>query len=97
MADAIQFTVPDNDFIELTGAGANGSLQHQGGTDKDSTIIFVEAAAKPTFDPNDTDRFKTNPASLYLKANDSEAYFDATTIWAVSASGDQFLTVTPAA
>lgn len=41
MADAIQFTVPDNDFIELTGAGAEGSMLHQGGVDNDSVIIMV--------------------------------------------------------
>lgn len=96
MANAIQFTVPDNDFIELTGAGANGSVLHQGGIESSSTIVLVEAATKPTL--GDTgDRFKNSPASLYLKSGESEPYFDAATIWAVSVSGGQLLSVTPSA
>lgn len=96
MADAIQFTVPDDDFIELTGAGESGSVLHQGGasTDGNSTIILVEAATKPTL-ADSTNRFKANPASFYLDGGKSEPYFDATTIWAVSAKGDQLLSVTP--
>lgn len=94
MADAIQFTVPDDDFIELADAGASGSLLHQGGVAGDSTIILVEAAVKPVLG-EDANRFKTSPASLYLKSGESETYFDATTIWAVSAKGDQLISVTP--
>lgn len=94
MADAIQFTVPDDDFIELTGAGESGSVLHQGGSDGDSTIILVEAVVKPTLTAS-TNRFKISPASFYLDAGKSEPYFDATTIWAVSAKGDQLLSVTP--
>jgi len=98
MADAIQFTVPDDDFIELADAGASGSVLHQGSASgsSDSTIILVEAATKPVL-AGTTNRFKSNPASLYLKSGESEAYFDATTIWAVSAKGDQLLSVTPSA
>jgi hypothetical protein len=96
MADAIQFTVPDDDFIELADAGASGSVLHQGGADGDSTIILVEAAVKPTL-AETTNRFKLAPASLYLRSGELETYFDATTIWAVSAKGDQLLSVTPSA
>ena len=96
MADAIQFTVPDDDFIELADAGASGSVLHQGGASgaSDSTIILVEATVKPVLGEN-ADRFKTAAASLYLKSGESEAYFDAVTIWAVSAGGNQLLSVTP--
>ncbi|AUR94094.1 hypothetical protein NVP1191O_35 [Vibrio phage 1.191.O._10N.286.52.B4] len=98
MADAIQFTVPDDDFIELADAGASGSVLHQGGASSggDSTIILIEAALKPTLGEGG-DRFKTAAASFYLKSGESEPYFDATTIWAVSAKGDQLLSVTPSA
>ncbi len=94
MADAIQFTVPDDDFIELTNAGLSGSVLHQGGVSGDSTIILVEAAVKPTL-PETADRFKSNPASLYLHSGKSESYFDASKIWAASAKGDQLISVTP--
>ncbi|AUR98038.1 hypothetical protein NVP1246O_31 [Vibrio phage 1.246.O._10N.261.54.E10] len=98
MADAIQFTVPDDDFIELAGAGASGSVLHQGSASGggDSTIILVESATKPTLGTGG-ERFKAEAASLYLKSGESEPYFDATTIWAVSAKGDQLLSVTPSA
>ncbi len=96
MADAIQFTVPDDDFIELAGAGASGSVLHQGGASgsSDSNIVLVEATVKPVLGGS-ADRFKAAAASLYLKSGESEAYFDAVTIWAVSAKGDQLLSVTP--
>lgn len=94
MADAIQFTVPDDDFIELTGAGSSGSLLHQGGVVSASTIVLVESTLKPTLG-SAGDRFKNSPASLYLKSGGSDSYFDATTLWAVSASGEQLLSVTP--
>lgn len=96
MADAIQFTVPDDDFIELTGAGVSGSVLHQGSADSDGegTIVLIEAATKPTL-ADSANRFKANPASFYLRTGQSEPYFDATTIWAVSAKGDQLLSVTP--
>lgn len=94
MANAIQFTVPDDDFIELTDAGSSGSVLHQGGVSGDSTIILIEATVKPTL-AETANRFKANPASLYLKSGESEPYFDATTIWAVSAKGEQLLSVTP--
>lgn len=98
MADAIQFTVPDTDFIELADAGASGSVLHQGADSgsSDSTIILVESATKPTLGAGG-DRFKAAAASLYLKSGESEPYFDATSIWAVSAGGNQLLSVTPSA
>lgn len=98
MADAIQFTVPDDDFIELAGAGSSGSVLHQGADSgsSDSTIILVESATKPTLGAGG-ERFKAAAASFYLSSGKSEPYFDATTIWAVSAKGDQLLSVTPAA
>lgn len=96
MADAIQFTVPDDDFIELADAGASGSVLHQGGASgaSDSNIILVESTVKPVLGEG-ADRFKSAAASLYLKSGESEAYFDAVTIWAVSAGGDQLISVTP--
>ena len=98
MAAAVQFAVPDNDFIELTGAGTDGSIYHQGGTgDTGNTVIFVESAAKPTFDPNNISSFKDSPVSISLKPGESEGYHSAIAIWAVSSKGEQLITVTPAA
>ena len=99
MADAVQFTVPDNDFIEVVGAGSNGSVLHQGGAagNSASSIILVEAASKPEIDPNNPTRFKDAPASFYLQSGKSEPYFSAVTLWAISQSGYQILSVTPAA
>ncbi len=96
MAEAIQFTVPDDDFIELAGAGASGSVLHQGGASgsSDSNIVLVEAALKPTLEEGG-DRFKTSAASFYLKSGESEPYFDSIKIWATSAGGNQLLSVTP--
>ena len=95
MASAIQFTVTDDDYVELVGAGESGSILHQGGEDDSNTIILVEADIKPSFTPSDAERFKSSPASFYLKSGESEPYFNATTLWAVSASGTQYLSVTP--
>ncbi|AUR91767.1 hypothetical protein NVP1164O_31 [Vibrio phage 1.164.O._10N.261.51.A7] len=96
MADAIQFTVPDDDFIELADAGVSGSVLHQGAASgsSDSNIVLVEAASKPTLLAT-AERFKSNPASLYLSAGTSKPYSSATTIWAASVSGNQLLSVTP--
>ena len=96
MADAIQFTVPDSDFIELVGAGLSGSLLHQGGVSGDSNIIIVESDNKPSFDASDPNRFKSNPASAYLSSGGKDGYFKSRTLWAVSQTGDQLLSVTPA-
>jgi len=97
MADAIQITVPDDDFIELTGAGSSGSFLHQGGKDnRSSTIVIVEAENKPSFDKDDPNRFKSNPATLYLESGGVEPYNNSTKFFAVSQSGDQLLSVTPA-
>ncbi|AUR82002.1 hypothetical protein NVP1017O_33 [Vibrio phage 1.017.O._10N.286.55.C11] len=97
MADAIQFTVPSADFIELTGAGRSGSFYHQGGEgSQSSSIIFVESAAKPTIDPRNPSRFKDSPVSFSLSSGDSASYSSATTVWAISARDNQLLTVTPA-
>lgn len=96
MANAIQFTIPDDEFIELAGAGVSGSMLNQGSAAGGShgRIVLVESLNQPTFTsaPN---RFKTGPASFYLKEGQSEPYFGVTTIWAVSTNGDQFLSVTP--
>ena len=98
MADAIQITVSDNDFIEVTGAGSSGSVLHQGGAtgNNSSSIILVESSTKPVIDPANVNRFKDTPASLYLQSGKSESYFSAGKIWAISQSGDQLLSVTPA-
>lgn len=97
MADAVQFTVPSNDFIQLYGAGESGSVLHQGGANESnaSTIVFVEAAVKPTIDPSNPSRFQDAPATLYLQPGKLEPYYSATKIWAISQSGEQLLSVTP--
>ena len=95
MADAIRFVVPDNDFIELTGAGADGSINHQGGVAESNSVLFVEAAVKPAFDINNPDRFKDGAISMNLKSGELEDYYSAIAIWAVSSGGDQIITVTP--
>ncbi len=98
MATAIQFTVPDNDFIQLTGIGTDGSIFHQGGTDDTgNTVIFVESVTKPTFDPTNSSRFKDSPVSISLKPGESESYYAAIAIWAVSSKSEQLITVTPVA
>lgn len=98
MAEAIQFAVPDSDFIELVGAGSEGSIFHQGGTaDTGSTVMLVESAVKPEFDPNNENRFKAAPFSAPLNVGKVEDYFSAIKIWAVSSKGEQLITVTPAA
>lgn len=94
MADAIQFTVPDDDFIELADAGASGSVLHQGSVTTGSSIIIVEAAIKPTLDTDSAKRFQENPATIYLKSGESEPYNSETKLWAVSQSGDQLLSLT---
>ena len=98
MANAVQFTVPSDDFIEVVGAGASGSVLHQGGAtgNSASSIILVEATSKPAIDPNNPTRFKDAPASFYLHSGKSEPYFSAVKLWAISQSGDQLLSVTPA-
>jgi len=98
MAQAIQFTVPDNDFIELTGAGTDGSIYHQGGeSGTGNSVIFVESATKPVFDPNNINRFKDSPVSMTLSQGQLEDYYSAVAIWAASSGGNQLITVTPAA
>lgn len=94
MADAIQFTVSDDDFIELAGAGASGSVLHQGSATTASSIIIVEAAIKPTLDTDSAQRFQENPATIYLKSGESEPYNAETKLWAASQSGDQLLSLT---
>lgn len=94
MADAIQFTVPDDDFIELADAGASGSVLHQGSATTASSIIIVEAAIKPTLDTDSAKRFQENPATIYLKSGESEPYNAETKLWAVSQSGVQLLSLT---
>ena len=98
MANATQLTVPDNDFIELLGAGPEGSVLHQGGAigSRPSAIILVESASKPVIDPTDPNRFKSIPLSLYLHSGKSESYNKAISIWAIAQSGDQLLSITPA-
>lgn len=98
MADAIQLTVPDNDFVELLGAGAEGSVLHQGGAigSRSSTIALVESASKPVIDPTDPNRFKSVPISIYLHSGKFEPYNKSIKIWAMSQSGDQLLSITPA-
>lgn len=98
MADPIFFTVPDSDFIEVVGAGANGSVLHQGGAigSRSSNIILVESTSKPVIDPADPNRFKAIPLSFYLHSGKSEPYNSAIKMWAISQSGDQLLSVTPA-
>lgn len=96
MADSAQFTIPDNDWTELTGAGAAGSIWHQGGAGgADSNVAFIEAAVKPTIDINDAYRFKSSAVGVVLAAGQSEQYYGSVKMWAVSVAGDQLITITP--
>ena len=96
MADAIQFTVTDDDFIELTGAGVSGSVLHQGSVGSASSIIIVDSAVKPTLDAESSKRFQENPATIYLKTGEHEQYNTEGKLWAVSQSGEQLLSMTSA-
>lgn len=96
MADSIQLTISDDDWTELTGAGAAGSIWHQGGEGvADSNVALVEAAVKPTIDINDTFRFKSNAVGVVLAAGHLEQYYGSAKMFAISVAGDQLITVTP--
>lgn len=97
MADAIQFTVSDDDSIELTSIGRAGSIFHQGGSgdSNGASVVFVESSDKPAFDPSNPSRFKDSPVTSVVNPADTVFYSSSSKIWAISSSGDQLITVTP--
>ena len=101
MADVIDpvFQIPDNDFIELAGAGSGGNIKHQGASVgvSSSAVVFIESATKPVFSVTDPRRFQDNPTSMTLDAGESDNYYSAVAIWAISVSGTQLISVTPSA
>lgn len=95
MADSVQFTIPDNDWTELTGAGAAGSIFHQGGDSVlDANVAFIEAAVKPVIDINDAYRFKSSAVGVVLSSGKDEQYYGSAKMWAISVAGNQLITVT---
>lgn len=97
MSDPLYFTIPDNDWTELTGSGAAGSIWHQGGDVGvlDARVAFVEGAVKPSFDPDSPIRFKSSAVGMTLDSGKLEQYYGSVKMWAVSVAGDQLITITP--
>lgn len=97
MADQIQFSIPDDDWVELIDIKDSGFIWHQGGsgTNSDSNVVFVRSDLKPAIDLNNTRRFKDNPVSLVLSSASGDFYSGVKKAWASSVSGTQLITVTP--
>lgn len=96
MPNPIQFTIPDNDFVQLSGAGSSGYFIHQGGvSDVGNNVFIVESQIKPEIDIGNNERFKELAPSLQLPVGEYLPYFANGTLWAISTSGDNIITSVP--
>ncbi|AKU42656.1 hypothetical protein [Vibrio phage H188] len=97
MAEQIQFSIPDNDWVELVDIKDSGFIWHQGSEDSSpsSNVVFVRSDIKPTISATDTRRFQDNAVSFILESGSGDFYNGVNKVWASSVSGTQLISVTP--